>query len=255
MIAVLSPAKTMDFSGAMLPPTYTSPERLDWAEPIMARLKKLSQKKLADLQNISADLAKLNAQRNQSWTNTIDPAADRPSIQAFKGDVYRGLDIAQFGPDDFAYAQDHLRILSGLYGLLRPLDLIKPYRLEMGTTMPIKRKKNLYAYWDNLITKDLNNVLSQHETPLLVNLASKEYFKAINPKNLDYPIITCTFKDMTKGGYKIVMTYAKLARGAMAAHMVHTRAKDVDALKTFTWEGYGFQSAESTDQELIFTRG
>ena len=213
MISIISPAKSLDFETA--PPTdqFSLPEYLEDSEKLMAKLRTLSRRKLSSLMNISKDLAELNYNRNQEWNLDFQPGTAKAALFAFQGDVYRGMDANSFDANDIAYAQNHVRILSGLHGLLRPLDLIKPYRLEMGTTLPVRRRKNLYDYWRDRLSHNLNEALAGHNDPTLVNLASNEYFKAVQQQALKVPLLTIHFRDWKNGEYKNLMTYSKLASG------------------------------------------
>lgn len=252
MKLVLSPAKSLDFESKL--PTKKSSEAcfLAEAERINRLLKKKSAGQLSKLMNISPALGQLNYERNQEWHLPFTKANARPAIYAFSGDVYRGIDAYSIDTDRLDYVQDTVRIISGLYGLLKPLDLIQPYRLEMGTKFPVGKNKNLYEFWKKHITKALNEELKAGE--FLLNLASNEYFKAIDKKALKAPIITATFKDFKNGEYKTIMTYAKLARGYMTRYIVDTKAKTIDDLKGFNYEGYSYSEPMSANSELVFVR-
>lgn len=254
MLAVISPAKSLDFSSDPISNVKTIPDQLDRSEQLIKKLRTLSKKKIKELMSISDQLAELNHGRYAGWNTDFGSSEDRAAIQAFKGDVYRGFAVENFTEEDLAYAQDHLQILSGLHGLLKPLDLIKPYRLEMGTKLPVQRKKNLYEFWGDYIATRLNESLESHSSPILINLASNEYFKAIDESKLKYRVIHFSFKDYKNGTYKTLMTYAKLARGAMAAFMMQNRVEEPEGLKAFKWEGYGFNSELSEENSWTFTR-
>jgi cytoplasmic iron level regulating protein YaaA (DUF328/UPF0246 family) len=202
--------------------------------------------------SISDALGQLNHNRNQSWQLPFSPYNARPAMYAFSGEVYRGFDAYSIPQEKINEVQNTVRILSGLYGLLKPLDLIQPYRLEMGTKFPVGIHKNLYAFWNNSITKALNNELEDGE--LFLNLASNEYFKAVDTKALKAPVITANFKDFKNGEYKMIMTFAKQARGLMARFVIDTNAKTIDDIKAFNYEGYNFSEPMSTETELIFIR-
>lgn len=254
MILVISPAKTLDFESPLITEEFELPEQTDKSEQLIKKLRRISKKELGKLMSISDDLAALNHQRYIDWTPEFDRSSARIALQAFKGDVYVGMDAGSFTPEDLDFASHHLRILSGLHGLLRPLDLIKPYRLEMGTRLPVARKKNLYEFWSKDVTQRIQSDLEQEETPVLVNLASDEYFKVIDTKKLTVPVIKPVFKDLKNGNYKVISFLAKKARGYMAAYIIKHRIQKVEDLKNFTTEGYAFQNDLSTSTEWVFTR-
>lgn len=252
MKIVLSPAKSLNFESKL--PTTKSTEAcfLTEAERLNKLLKKKSPRSLKKLMGISDNLAQLNYERNQEWQLPFTKEASRQAVYAFSGDVYRGLDVYTLEKDKLNKLQDTVRIISGLYGVLRPLDLIMPYRLEMGTKFPVGKNKNLYEFWRKKITQTLNDELDDNE--LFLNLASAEYFKAVDTKALKAPVITATFKDFKNGQYKSIMTFAKLARGYMTRYIVDTNAETLDDLKGFNYEGYGFSESMSSDTELVFIR-
>ncbi len=252
MKLVLSPAKSLNYESE-LPTTQTSESCfLKESERLNKLLKKKSARSLSKLMKISPALGQLNYERNQEWhlPFTLDNA--RQAVYAFSGDVYRGLDAYTISEDKLEKLQDTVRILSGQYGLLKPMDLMQPYRLEMGTKFPVGKNKNLYEFWKQKITKALNEELEDDE--LFLNLASNEYFKAIDTKALKVPVITASFKDLKNGEYKTIMTFAKLARGYMARYIIDTNATTLEDIKGFNYEGYGFSEAMSTDTELVFIR-
>lgn len=252
MKLVLSPAKSLDFE-SKLPTTKTTEGRfLAEAERLNMLLKKKSPKGLSKLMHISDNLGQLNYDRNQDWELpfTLDNA--RQAIYAFSGDVYRGLDAYTIAIDKLAKVEETVRIISGLYGLLKPLDLVQPYRLEMGTKMPVGKNKNLYAFWQNKVTQALNDELEDGE--LFLNLASNEYFKAIDTKALKVPVVNVAFKEFKDGKYKIVAIFAKLARGLMTRYIIDTDAKTIDDIKGFNYENYGFSEELSSESDLVFTR-
>lgn len=230
------------------------PDFLDHSEKLIAKLRKVSKKKLGALMSISPDLAALNNQRYQDWQLPFTPDNAKPALMAFKGDVYTGFELEEFSPADFGYAQKHLRILSGLYGLLRPLDLIQPYRLEMGTRLASRRGKDLYKFWGDIITDALNEALAASGSDILINLASQEYYGAVNAKALNARVISPSFKDLKNGKYKILSFFAKKARGTMSDHIIRRRIEDPEALKDFTGMGYRYDPASSTENEWTFTR-
>lgn len=252
MKLILSPAKSLDFDSKL--PTEKTSEAifLKQAERIHKILKNKSAKSLAKLLNISNNLAQLNYQRNQDWHLPFTPQNARPAMYTFSGDVYRGFNVNSIALNKINKLQETVRIISGLYGILKPLDLIQAYRLEMGTKLTIGKNKNLYDFWKKKITQALNDELQENE--VFLNLASNEYFKAIDVKNLKVPVINATFKDLKNGEYKTIMTYAKLARGYMARYVIDTNANTIEDLKGFHYEGYGYSENLSTTTELVFIR-
>lgn len=254
MLSVISPAKTLDFETPATSAIHSQPDFLDHSQQLIDILRDYSPQQLSELMSISDKLAGLNAARFGEWQPPFTPANAKPAAQAFQGDVYVGLEAASFSDDDNAFAQDHLRILSGLYGLLRPLDLIQPYRLEMGTRLPNPAGKDLYAFWRNTLAPALDQAIAASGSNVLVNLASNEYFKSIDAKRLGARIITPVFKDEKNGQFKIISFYAKKARGMMAAWMIRERLDDPQALTQFDAAGYAFNPAMSDADTLVFTR-
>jgi cytoplasmic iron level regulating protein YaaA (DUF328/UPF0246 family) len=252
MKIVISPAKSLDLDSKIPTKKHTEACFLKEACQLNKVLKKKSPKSLGKLMHISDALSELNWQRNQDWKLPFDSTNARPSIYTFSGAVFQGLDAYSLPEEKIDVLQNSLRILSGQYGLLKPLDLMQPYRLEMGTKLPIGRNKNLYEFWKKKITSQLNDELSADE--LFVNLASNEYYKAVDAKGLKVPVITPVFKDLKNGEYKTIMTYAKMARGYMTRYIIDTNAKTIDDLKGFNYEGYGFSEEMSNANELVFTR-
>ncbi|WP_100616194.1 peroxide stress protein YaaA [Confluentibacter citreus] len=252
MKLVLSPAKSLDFESKLPNNSVTEARFLKDSERINKLLKKKSAKSLSKLMSISDALGQLNYERNQQWQLPFTTDNARPAIYAFSGDVYRGLDAYSIPEEKYETLNNTVRIISGLYGLLKPTDLIQPYRLEMGTTFPVGKNKNLYEFWNKTITKALNDELDKDE--LFLNLASNEYFKAINTKLLKVPVVTCSFKDFKNGEYKMIMTFAKLARGYMTRYIIDTNAKTLDDIRGFNYEGYQFSEPMSTETELVFIR-
>ena len=252
MKLVLSPAKSLDFQREL--PTNRASEScfLKESERLNILIKKKSARSLSKLMSISPALGQLNYERNQDWELPFNGDNARQAIYAFSGDVYRGLDAYTITEDKFDNLQNTVRIISGLYGLLKPMDLMQPYRLEMGTKFPVGKNKNLYEFWKKKITQSLNDELKDGE--LFLNLASNEYFKAIDTKALKVPVITARFKDFKNGEYKIIMTFAKQARGYMTRYVIDTDAKTIDDIKGFNYKGYGFSEAMSTATELTFIR-
>lgn len=252
MKLVLSPAKSLDFESQLPTEKNTEAQFLKYSEQLNALLKKKSAKSLSKLMSISDALGQLNYERNQSWQLPFTNDNARQAMYAFSGDVYRGLNAYTIPVEKIDAAQNTVRILSGLYGLLKPLDLIQPYRLEMGTKLPVGKHKNLYEFWKKDVTKALNDELGDGE--LFLNLASNEYFKAIDTKTLKVPVITANFKDFKNGEYKIISFFAKEARGLMARYIVDNNAETIDDLKGFNYGGYGFSDAMSTHTDLVFIR-
>ncbi len=253
MITLLSPAKTLDYSkdGKY---GHTNSRLLDDTLRLVDNLKKKSSKKLQKLMHISKDLGDLNAQRYSEFSPNFDDKNSKPAILAFKGDVYLGLEADTFTVEDMGFAQDHLRVLSGLYGLLRPLDLMQAYRLEMGTSLRTTRGKNLYQFWKNRITDLLNKDLEEHENKAVLNLASQEYFKAINTKRLEGKLLNVNFKEDRDGSLKFISFNAKKARGLMARFVVEQKIDIVEDLKAFDTEGYYFSPEHSSEKEWLFIR-
>jgi cytoplasmic iron level regulating protein YaaA (DUF328/UPF0246 family) len=252
MKIVISPAKSLDFETAVPTETFTQSEFLVKSETIQKTLKKKKPKQLMELMHISEKLADLNWQRNQDWQTPFTPENARQAVYAFNGDVYVGLDAYTIPTDKLDILQDKLRILSGLYGLLKPLDLIQPYRLEMGTSLTVGTKKNLYEFWKKNVTDALNKELDKGE--LFINLASNEYFSAVDTKALKVPVITPEFKDYKDGKLKMISFFAKKARGLMVRYIIDMNAETLDDLKKFNYEGYAFDANLSTDTKLVFTR-
>ena len=252
MKIVVSPAKSLNFESALPTEKYTESIFLKEATTIQKTLKKKKPKQLMELMDISEKLADLNWERNQLWSTPFTPENARPAVFAFDGDVYTGLDAYTIPTEKIAILQSKLRILSGLYGVLKPLDLIQAYRLEMGTSMPIGTKKNLYEFWKKKVTQALNSELEKDE--LFVNLASNEYFSAVDVKALKVPVITPEFKDYKDGKLKMISFFAKKARGLMVRFIIDTNAETIEDLKKFNYEGYAFDANLSKGNTLVFTR-
>ena len=253
MLMIISPAKTLDCESPLATETYTQPDYLDDACELIDQLKELEPHQVSNLMSISDKLGQLNAERFRTWHTPFTPDNARQAILAFKGDVYTGLDAESFSEDDFAFAQQHLRMLSGLYGLLKPLDLMQPYRLEMGTKFENKRGKDLYAFWGSKLTKALNELLAADDK-VLVNLASNEYFKSVQKKDIDGRLVTPQFKDWKNGQYKMISFYAKKARGLMCRYAIQNRITQADDLKGFNLEGYYFSEEQSDTNNWVFLR-
>ncbi len=250
---VISPAKTLDFETDCGHNKFTENEFLDDAQLLINEIQKLSSKQLGSLMKLSDKLANLNCDRYQSWSLPFNEENAKQALFAFQGDVYQGLDAQSLTKAQVNFAQKHLLILSGLYGILRPLDLMQAYRLEMGTKFKNKRGKDLYEFWGNKLEENVNQRLKKKDS-VLVNLASQEYFKAINPKKLNTSIITPVFKNKKNGEYKMIALFAKKARGMMVRYAIDNKITDVEDLKGFDYEGYKFSKKLSSEQELVFTR-
>lgn len=254
MLLVISPAKTLDFANPTPALPVTLPRFLEHSQQLIEILRDLDPEQIGALMAISPKLAELNWQRYREWALPLSPATARPALFAFRGDVYTGLDADSFSTADCLHAQNHLRILSGLYGVLKPLDLILPYRLEMGTTLANRHGTNLYQFWGDVITDALNVELATQPQPVLINLASEEYFKSVRPKRLAGDIVTPLFKERKGGDYKIVSFYAKKARGLMSAFILRNRIEAVDEIRRFDLDGYRFNATLSRDSQWVFTR-
>ncbi|WP_286927854.1 peroxide stress protein YaaA [Flavobacterium sp. UBA4197] len=252
MKIVISPAKSLDFETQLPTKQYTEGNFLKEANTVHKVLKKKKPKELSELMAISEKLADLNWQRNQEWATPFTPENARPAVYAFNGDVYIGLDAYSLPEEKLEVLQNKLRILSGLYGLLKPLDLIQPYRLEMGTRLPIGKSKDLYEFWKTKLTKALNAELKKDE--LFINLASNEYFSAIDKKALKVPVITPEFKDYKDGKLKMISFFAKKARGMMVRYIIENNAETIEDLKGFNYEGYQYDANLSKGHTLVFTR-
>lgn len=252
MKIVISPAKSLDLESTIPTQNFSQPQFIGQAEKLSNELKKKSPKSLGELMSISQKLSELNWQRNQDWKVPFTNENARQAVFAFKGDVYIGLDAYSIPENKLDQLNDKLRILSGLYGLLKPLDFIQPYRLEMGTKLKVGRKDNLYQFWDTQVTDALNSEMLKDE--VLVNLASNEYYKVIKPKLINGPIITPQFKDYKNGKLKIISFFAKKARGMMVRYIIDNNIENSEALKGFDYGGYGYSEELSTDKEFVFVR-
>lgn len=254
MLIVLSPAKSLDYKTPVLVTMATLPEFVTESAQLIANLKKLSPQEISNLMGLSDQLAALNVGRYRDWSKKFTLENSKPAIYAFNGDVYDGFDANSLDAKSIAFAQDHIRILSGLYGALRPLDLMQPYRLEMGTSLNNVRGKDLYAFWGDRVTKSLRDVLDKQKKPVLLNLASEEYFKVLQAQDLDCPVISPVFQDAKDGKYKIISFYAKRARGLMARYVVENRISDPAELQGFNLDGYRYYAADSSPNKPIFRR-
>ncbi len=254
MLTVLSPAKTLDFETPPRFGTYTEPLFVAEANQLVQIARRLSPQQLSNLMGINPQLAELNHARFKSWRPEFDLDNAKQSIFAFRGDVYRGLAAGELGEPELQFAQDHLAILSGLYGLLRPLDLMHPYRLEMGTKLANPYGESLYQFWADRVTDKIAELLQSHQHPVLINLASNEYFSVINPKRLAATVVTPTFKHWKNGRLKTITIYAKLARGSMARWIVDQRADTPDRLTGFNRDGYYYAPEYSEEHRPVFVR-
>ncbi|NBV19419.1 peroxide stress protein YaaA [Janthinobacterium sp.] len=252
MLIVLSPAKSLDLETPPTTTLHSTPDFLDHSAQLIARMRQFSPAEVGSLMGISDALSALNVARYASWTPRLDDA--RQAIMAFNGDVYAGFEARSLQPAQLDYAQSQVRILSGLYGLLRPLDLIHPHRLEMGTRLSTARGKDLYAFWGDTITEGLNRTAREQGAKVLVNLASEEYFKSVKPRQLDVPVIAPVFEDWKNGKYKIISFYAKRARGMLARYAAVNAIRDPEQLKQFDVDGYGFVPEASNDTSWVFRR-
>ena len=254
MLIVLSPAKTLDYVTPATTDKYTLPDFIDRSANLIGILRSMWPSQIASLMSISDALAALNVARYAEWSETFTSDNAKQAILAFNGDVYEGLDAASLTARQLDYAQSHIRILSGLYGVLRPLDLMQPYRLEMGTRLASSHGKDLYSFWGETVTDALNTVFAQQKGDVLVNLASEEYFKVVKPKLLDAEIITPVFEEWKGGQYKVISFYAKRARGLMARYAAVKGIRQPEKLKAFDAEGYTYDESASTESTWIFRR-
>lgn len=254
MLAVLSPAKSLDFDTPAATAKHSTPVFQKASGQLIGQLRQLSPADLSALMGISAKLADLNYERYAQWHPEFSTDNAKQAALAFAGDVYTGLQAGAFSERDFTWAQKHLRILSGLHGVLRPLDLIQPYRLEMGTRLENARGSDLYAFWGNRVTNEINQALAELPKPYLINLASQEYFSVMQPENIEGRIINVQFKDLKNGQYRFMSFFGKQARGLMAGYIVRERVRTLKALKAFDWQGYYFSEAQSVGDDWVFLR-
>lgn len=254
MLIVISPAKTLDFDTPPVTEKHSQPSMLDHSEKLIDILTTLSPSDIEKLMKISPKLAELNSERFHHWSRPFNKSNAKQAILAFKGDVYTGLEAEQFSEADFDYSQDHLRVLSGLYGLLKPLDLIQPYRLEMGTRLENTVGKNLYEFWGSDITQSINKQLQNINSKTLLNLASNEYFKSVKIKELNAQVVTPVFKDWKTDQYKMISFYAKKARGAMSAWVIQNQISERDELQNFDANGYQYSPNDSDELSPVFLR-
>ncbi len=254
MLFLLSPAKSLDYESPRPSVTASQPQFVAQSAELIATLKKKTPKQIAELMDLSEALAKLNTDRYKAWTPEFTHENARPAVLAFNGDVYEGLNAQSLKPKDLQWAQDHVAILSGLYGVLRPLDLMQPYRLEMGTSLKHGKNNNLYQFWGSQIADYLNQQLAAHKDPVVVNLASQEYFKSVDRKVLQARVVECVFQDFKNGQYKIISFFAKRARGLMARFAIEHKVKTTEQLKAFNSEAYAFAADISQPDTLVFRR-
>ena len=254
MLMVISPAKTLDYAGREYA-RFTMPAVLDKSEQLVGQLSSYAPVELSGLMKISDKLATLNHQRFQDFKTPFTPQNAKQALLVFKGDVYRGMDVENYSEDELEFAQQHLRILSGLYGVLRPLDLMQPYRLEMGTKLETEAGKNLYEFWGDRLSKLINSELENDADPCLVNLASNEYFKSIDRKALKARVLNIDFKENKGGKYKVIAIHAKRARGLMVDYVVRNRIESPEGMKAFDMEGYEYSETLSAPGNWVFCRG
>ena len=254
MITILSPAKKLDKNTDREIPNTTTPDFLDEGKELVEELRKLSPDDISALMNVSRSIAELNYERYARWHTPFTRENAQPAVFLFNGQVYQGLQAESLKDEDLHFGQEHLRILSGLYGLLRPLDLIQPYRLEMGTKMSNPRGDDLYTFWGDRLTQAINESLQQHDHKVLLNLASNEYYKAVKKEKLDGEVITPVFKEKKGDQYKTVAVYAKKARGLMSRFILRNRIDDPEAVQSFDEEGYVFSPQQSSQKEWVFVR-
>ena len=254
MLAIISPAKTLDFDTPAPTRKHSEPRFLEESTELIDELRQLAPPDIADLMGISSKLAELNADRYALWRTPFTRRNARQAILAFKGDVYMGLNAGDYSERDFTWAQKHVRILSGLHGLLKPLDLIQPYRLEMGTKLKTGRGSDLYDFWAGKVTAALNEAIAAQRQPLLINLASNEYFSVLDPASIDARIVTPKFLDLKNGRYMFISFFAKKARGLMTSYIVKNRVSTLKALRAFDWQGYRFCKEQSSAEDWVFLR-
>ncbi len=254
MIITLSPSKGQDFETPTPSDIYTIPDQLKESQLLINEAKKLNSEDVRELMDVSENISNLNVQRFKDWKRDFNTQNAKAALFAFKGDVYSGIQKDKYNDEDLSYAQNHLRILSGLYGALRPMDLIQPYRLEMKTRLKNPRGDNLYQFWGDKITQQLNESLERQSEKVLVNLASNEYFKSVKPKVLDGRILSVNFKETKDGKTRVIAIFAKKARGMMADFILRNRIEHIEDIKDFGAEGYKFNQKESTDDNWVFSR-
>ncbi len=254
MLVIIAPAKKLDFSYYPINNNYTIPEYINYSEELVKKIRNYNPFELSNLMNISIDLAELNLKRYSEWHLPFTKKNSKEAILAFNGEVFQKLKAKEFSQAEFEFAQDNLFILSGLYGILRPFDLIQPYRLEMGISFPMKNTINLYEFWNGKITDSINRRLEERNKNIIINLASQEYFKAVNEKKLKAKIVTPVFKEFRNGEYKTIFIYVKQARGMMCNFIIKNRIENPEELKFFDKSGYHFDANLSTNNRWVFTR-
>ncbi len=254
MLIVVSPAKTLDYTTPPKTKKFTLPDYLDDSAELIHRMREFSSLDISELMKVSTKIAVLNFDRYEVWNKNFTEKNAKQAVLAFKGDVYTGLDAESFTAKDFSFAQSHFRMLSGLYGLLRPLDLMQAYRLEMGTKLSTERGKNLYEFWGNEVTEGLNKQLKKIKSKYLINLASNEYFKVVKPRVLKGEIITPAFKELKNDDYKMIGIYAKKARGLLSRYIIQNQLSDIEDIKSFDMDGYKFNKKVSSGNNWVFTR-
>ncbi len=254
MLALVSPAKKLDFESTWDANALSQPDFMDDTQELVDTLKDIPKDRLQSLMKLSDKLGQLNYDRYQTFSAPFAPDNAKPAIYTFRGDTYVGLDADTLRPDDIHFAQDNFRMLSGLYGMLRPLDLMQPYRLEMGTKLHNKRGENLYDFWGTKLTQACNDITKSHKDNTVICLASNEYIKAIQPKNLDGAFITCHFKEIKNGTAKVVGLFAKRARGSMARYIIQNKIETPEELKNFAEDGYIYDADQSDEQNYVFLR-
>ena len=254
MLTIISPAKTLDYESPAPTDEFTQPAHLTQSRKLNRRLRELSSSDISSLMKVSNNIADLNVERNRCWKTPFTPDNAKQALFAFRGDVYIGLDADSMTSENIQFAQKHLRMLSGLYGLLRPLDLMQAYRLEMGSRLKTDQGNNLYQFWDTRITKALNSELKQMDSRVLINLASIEYYKSVKAKAIKGQIVTPVFKDYHQDRYQVIGFFAKKARGLMARYIIDEEITQVEALRQFNGEGYSYNPFLSNEEEWVFTR-
>jgi cytoplasmic iron level regulating protein YaaA (DUF328/UPF0246 family) len=254
MLFLLSPAKSLDYDTPAEGVPHTLPQFVSQSAELIGVLKHKTPAQISQLMDLSDNLAALNVARYEAWRPKFSQKNSKQAVLAFNGDVYEGLDAKSLKLKDLEWAQDHVCILSGLYGMLRPLDWMQPYRLEMGTALANSRGQNLYHFWGDGIAQHLNKQLATHKTPVVINLASQEYFKAVDRKVLNARVIECVFEDYKGGKYKVISFFAKRARGLLARYAIEKKIQNPEKLKDFKVEGYAYAASESDDNRLVFRR-
>lgn len=254
MLMLISPAKTQDFTRKLVTSDFTIPEFMDESKTLVDQLRHLSKQDISDLMKVSEKIARINYERYKKFKPSFDLKNAKHALSAYKGDVYTSIDIDNYKIEDLNFAQNSLRIISGLYGILRPLDLIQPYRLEMNINLPTPKGKNIYEFWGDKITQSLNREIQHHDLKIILNLASNEYFNAIQPVDLECPLLKITFKENKDGALKIIGFLSKRARGMMVDYVIKNQIDDIESLKQFNASGYQFNSKLSSDEELVFVR-